>query len=177
MSTFEEERLRILARVQAGELTPQEGSLQIAMLKVKAQEAPEEPQAPREPLGSLPKAPNPLAIGLLLLVPFVVMGLIVTVGMLMFMALPAYLAMAAWNGIVVATVPGTEAVGFLPVLAGFAAFGFLWTVLRWRRKVRVFMTGSAMPGGPFGFGARAPRPGRAERMDAGLNPGDPFREQ
>ena len=161
MASFEEERLLILGRVQAGELTPQEGSLQIAMLKVKSQEgasaaADDDAHGPR---AVPPARPNPIALGALLLVPFVVMGLIVLTTVTFFMVLPAWLGMLAWNALVVPAVPGAEAVGFLQTLAVFVAFSVLWTLLRWRRKVRVFMAGGAGVGG------------------AGLNPGGGFREQ
>ncbi len=182
MAGFDEERLLILERVEAGELTPQEGSLQIAMLKVKSQErggatADEAgPGGAEGPHRRQPRAPNPIAIGALLLVPFVVMGLIVTVALTFFMALPAYLAMLAWNALLVPSVPGLAEIGFFQTLAMLVVFSLLTTFLRWRRKVKVFMSGGAGPGMPFPFGAGAPR--ESTRPGGhGLNPGDGFREQ
>lgn len=181
MAGFEEERLRILERVEAGELTPQQGSLEIAMLKVKAQQgtADAAPEADPGPRRAGPGAPNPIALGALLLVPFVVMGLIVVVATACFMLLPAFLMMHAWNGLVVPSVPGAGAVGFFQTLGAMVAFSLVWTMLRWRRKVRVFMSGGPLPGGMGGFGgfggpgAAGPRPPGS----SGLNPGDGFREQ
>lgn len=176
MGSFEEERLRILSRVEAGELTPQQGSLEIAMLKVRAQgeaapEPEDDPQAQMPPL----RAPNPVALGALLLVPFVVMGLIVVVAMTFFMALPAYLLMWAWNALVVPNVAGMAEIGFFQTLAMMVAFSLLSTLLRWRRKVKVFMnTGAA--GTPFGFGFGPDAPARP-RGGPGLGAGDGFREQ
>ena len=179
---FEGERLRILERVEAGELTPQQGSLEIAMLKVKGQQA-AEPEPEPEPRPRPLRAPNPVAVGALLLVPFVVMGLIITTATALFMILPAFVMMYAWNGLVVPAVPGAAAVGFFQTLAAMVAFSLLWTFLRWRRKVKVFMAGGAFPGGvgfsgfggftPGGAGGREPGPPGGP----GLHPGDGFREQ
>lgn len=178
MAGFEEERLRILERVEAGELTPQEGSLQIAMLKVQSQDgasagAPEDEPGP---YGVPPRAPNPIALGALLLVPFVVMGLIVTVAMTFFMALPAYLGMLAWNALVVPSVPGAVEVGFFQTLALLVALSLISNLLRWRRKVKVFMASGTGPGMPFGFGMGGPQ-GPTRPGGPGLNAGDGFREQ
>lgn len=175
MGTFEEERLHILSRVEAGELTPQQGSLEIAMLKVKAQ-GDAAPEAEAEPRAQMPplRQPNPIALGALLLVPFVVMGLIVVTAMTFFMALPAYLLMLGWNALVVPNVAGVVEIGFFQTLAMMVAVSLLSTLLRWRRKVKVFMnTGSA--GMPFGFGVGPDGPVRPR--GPGLGAGDGFREQ
>lgn len=162
MSSFEDERLRILARVSAGELTSREGSLEIAMAKVRAGDgaAPDEDahQAPRarQPLPPLPQQPNRNALLALLAVPILAMGAVLTVGMAFFLALPAYVVMAGWNGLVVPSAPGAVEIGFFPTLAALVFASMVSTGLRWRRRIKVFMSGQAQPGVPFGFSARWP---------------------
>ncbi len=158
MSSFEDERLRILARVSAGELTPQEGSLEIAMAKVRLGEgegAAPEPQGrrARDPLPPLAKGPSKWAIYGLLAVPFLMLSVLMSVGMAFFLALPAYVFMAFWNGIVVPSAPGTVEIGFFSTLATLVFVSLVSTGLRWRRQLKVFSAGPTQ-GAPFGFSAR-----------------------
>ena len=156
MSNFEDERLRILERVSAGELTPQQGQLEIAMLKVggpdpadghvvMAADAAEEQaraagDAWREAFEQA-RPPSPWALGALVLAPFVAMGLVMAVGLAFFLALPAYLVMLGWNGLVVPAVPGLATIGFFQTLAIMVIVSLVSSVVRWRRRVQVFVSG------------------------------------
>lgn len=157
MSSFEEERLRILARVSAGELTPQEGSLQIAMAKVKLEGTADEPEpGPRrakDPLPPLPQVPGKWAIYAMLAIPFLFLATLMSVGMAFFLALPAYVFMSFWNGWVVPSAPGTVEIGFFPMLGALVFASLVSTGLRWRRQLKVFTAGQ-VNGTPFGFSAR-----------------------
>ena len=157
--SFEEERLSILARVSNGEISPQEGSLEIAMLKVKYQQGHEEPgltaspherddqgahqgpfrgpfQAP--PFGAAPPRALTWPLMLALAVPFLLIGGLVLGGMVLFLALPTYLFVALWNHWAAAGGAAPE-LSFWPTLGFAVMLFFLLSLLRWRRRLRVYM--------------------------------------
>jgi hypothetical protein len=137
----EEERLRILERVSKGELTPEEGQLQIAMMKVKAQRqepaviAPEpEPQRPRQapPVGPL------LA---LLALPMVLALAFVSASLAFMLAIPVYAFVWLWNAQVVHVVPGAPMLAFWPSLGLAVLLMLLSGALRWGRSLQVSFMG------------------------------------
>lgn len=142
--SYEEERLNILRRVSAGELSPQEGSLQIAMLKVHQQEAPsgaqssadlafeEAPQDARRP--PWPQMP-PWPFMLLLLVPFLSIALILASALALVLALPTLLVVAVWNALASAWPGMMPSLSFLPTLALMMALALLWMLVGRRRFV------------------------------------------
>ncbi|MFN3430490.1 MAG: hypothetical protein ACK46X_11090 [Candidatus Sericytochromatia bacterium] len=151
--SFDEERLSILQRVSNGELTPQEGQLEIAMLKVKHERAHDEPGLERaEPMGqyqdgarqqmppfggALPfKLSGPIAVALAL--PFLMIGGLLLVGLGLFLAFPTYLGVSIYNQ-VAATHPGWPLLGFWPTLGTAMVIVSIVTVLNWRRRIRALI--------------------------------------
>lgn len=151
--SFDEERLSILQRVSNGELTPQEGQLEIAMLKVKHQQANDEPgleraesagqyrdgaQQQMPPFGTaLPfKLNGPIALALAL--PFLLIGGLLLAGLGLFLAFPTYLGVSIYNQ-VAATHPGWPVLGFWPTLGTAMVIVSIVTVLNWRRRIRALI--------------------------------------
>lgn len=130
----EEERLRILERVAKGEITPEEGQLQIAMMKVKAQR--QEPTLVEpEPQGAPPRrAPNLGPLLALLALPVVLVVGFVSVALTLLMALPVYLGVWLWNAVLVPAVPGAPLLAYLPTLGLVVLFMLLSTALNMRFK-------------------------------------------
>jgi hypothetical protein len=126
--SYEDERLAILQRVSRGELSPQDGQLEIAMLKVRTERAPDEPGlsttgGPRwdtEPEAP-PNAPfarpftvnGPIAFAFAL--PILLIGGMVLVGTAVAFALPTWLVVTLWNPIALANHWAT--LSFWPTLA------------------------------------------------------------
>jgi hypothetical protein len=105
--SFEDERLSILQRVSKGEISPQDGQLEIAMLKVRHQRANEpglEPAAPtgtheeprQQPPFAQPTPPRwPIAFAIAL--PLLLIGGLTLVMIAAFLALPTYVLVTVWN--------------------------------------------------------------------------------
>src|SRR4051812_40368751 len=113
--SFEDERLAILQRVSRGELSPQDGQLEIAMLKMRAERPSDEPgltttggarwdtepEAPSEQPFARPFSVNgPIAFAIAL--PLVLIGGMVLLGTAIAFALPAWLLVSIWNPIALA---------------------------------------------------------------------------
>lgn len=158
--SFEEERLAILQRVSAGELSPQEGQLEIAMLKVRHQQAQEpglQAAAPgresHDPFGQQPQNPfrmpplsGPVAFALIL--PFVLIGGVLLVGLGLFLALPTVLLVNVWNQ-TAATQPGWPLLAYWPTLGGLMLAFTVFTLLNWGRKLRAMFQNATVIR-PFG---------------------------
>jgi hypothetical protein len=161
--SFEDERLAILQRVSRGELSPQDGQLEIAMLKVKHQQSGEqEPglsqSVPHEdPRGQGPYGRNPFfaqgrsifgpdaqplkltwPMGLALAIPFVMIGGVLLTGLALFLAFPTYLLVSIWNSSA-ASHAGWPLLPFWPTLFGLVAAFSLFTLLKWARRIRAAM--------------------------------------
>lgn len=138
MST-EAERLRILEQVSNGELTPQQGQLEIAILKTRgsADEA-ERPEATYEANGGTPQRPPSLAPFMALLaLPVIGLGVMIVTGLTFFLALPAYVLMSLWNAYMVPAIAGAPVLSFFSTLAGLVVFTILWTAIGWGRRLRL----------------------------------------
>lgn len=164
--SFEAERLRILERVSSGELSPQEGSLQIAMLKVRYQEetpvAPDDTTTTVEPhagpggdyngdyrrfespfgFASAQMPPGfkltwPLMLGLA--IPFLI---VVAFGLTMLgviLALPTLAVVLIWNAVAPA-LPGVQPLlEFWPTLGMMMLAFIVWSLLGARRRARMFI--------------------------------------
>lgn len=160
--SFEDERLAILQRVSKGELSPKDGQLEIAMLKVKhRQDGEQEPglshAAPHEetrresPFGRNPfgsgQTPfgafaGPLKLtwpmGLALAIPFVMIGGVLLIGLGLFLAFPTYLLVAIWNQSA-ATHAGWPILPYWPTLFSLMASVTIFTLLNWGRRIRAAM--------------------------------------
>jgi hypothetical protein len=156
--SFEEERLAILQRVSNGELSPQEGQLEIAMLKVKHQQGQEpglqasasgrdghgaEHQQPFRPPFAMS---GPLAFALAL--PFVLIGGVMLVGLSLFLALPTWVIVFMWNQ-AAATHPGWPVLAFWPTLGALVLTFTVITVLNWGRRLRALVQNATVTR-PFG---------------------------
>lgn len=154
--SFETERLRILERVSNGELTPQEGSLEITMLKVKyqqedgsqaeaAQGAPiEVGRGFRDRFRFTPppeglKMSWPLMVGLL--VPFLFVGGALLVGFGLMLALPALAITLVWNAVAATSEGAMPLLSFWPTLGVMMLLSLLSSLLGFRRRIRVFTMG------------------------------------
>jgi hypothetical protein len=150
---YEEERLRILQRVSAGELTPEEGSLQIAMLRVGRapaqppldpvmEEAIAPPRFERErpfaghPFASRHAGPVTWPVLVALALPFLLVAGLAAAFAAGSIAVLTWLAVAVWNQAVAAHWLGGQPIGFFPTCWYIAVFAALWTALRWRRRLR-----------------------------------------
>ena len=149
--SFEEERLAILQRVSKGELSPQEGQLEIAMLKVRHQSSDQEPglaqaepayEARREnPFDQIPFGRNfqpvqlsgPLAIAII--IPFVMIGIVLVVGLGLFLALPTYVLVYFYNQAAAGNADWPM-LSYWPTLFSFMGVFTLVTVLNWGRRLR-----------------------------------------
>ena len=164
---FESERLRILEKVSNGEISPQEGSLQIAMLKVKFQEeaAPEpdhqttgmqeaagawrqdEGQGPYQggfAWGGTPanfKPTLPVIAALAIPVLFV-LGLMLG-GMAMVLAIPTLLLVLVWNAIAATAPDALPTLAFFPTLGAVLLAFIVLSILRgwWRTRLIMNMFG------------------------------------
>jgi hypothetical protein len=131
----EEERLRILERVSKGELTPEEGQLQIAMMKVKAQR--QEPAVfEPEPQGAQPprQAPNMGPLLAFMALPIVLVVGFVAIALTLLLAFPVYLGVWLWNAVLVPALPGAPLLAYLPTLGLVVLFMLVSTALNMRFK-------------------------------------------
>ena len=138
--SFEDERLAILQRVSRGELSPQEGQLEIAMLKVRAERGPDEPGVtttsgatwdtePEAPTGAPFARPfnvnGPIALAIAL--PIVLIGAFVLLGTAVAFALPTWLFVTLWNPIALAnhwaTLSFWPTLGLVVVIFALVALG------------------------------------------------------
>jgi hypothetical protein len=138
--SYEEERLRILERVSKGELTPEEGQLQIAMMKVKAQRQEPELYAPPEPPPYEPPSVAPL-VGLLAL-PILLLGGFFITAMTVMLAFPVYLAVWLWNAQIVPAFPHAVPLAYFPTLGLVVLLTLLSSALRFRHRLRVSFKGA-----------------------------------
>lgn len=167
--SFEAERLRILERVSSGELSPQEGSLQIAMLKVRYQD--EAPIAPDDESTGLEAHAGPYEepggqqrfeagfdwrerfaasgmppgfkltwpLMLGLAIPFLVVASF-GLGMLaLFLAVPTFALVLIWNALA-PVLPGVQPLlEFWPTLGVVVVLFIVWSLLGMRRRARLFV--------------------------------------
>lgn len=146
--SFEDERLSILQRVSKGELTPQEGQLEIAMLKVRQQQPAEpglEHAAPRMDYDVPPRheqappfagrMPINVPIAFAILLPLVLIGGVMLAGLALFLALPTYLLVAVWNG--VAPAQHWPMLAYWPTLGVLMLLFMILTITKWTRRLRV----------------------------------------
>lgn len=146
--SFEDERLSILQRVSKGELTPQEGQLEIAMLKVRHQQPTEpglEPAARRMDDDVPPRQdqmppfagrmPINLPIAFAILLPLVLIGGVMLAGLALFLALPTYVLVAVWNGM--APAQHWPMLAYWPTLGVMMVIFTVLTVAQWTRRLRV----------------------------------------
>lgn len=152
--SFEAERLRILERVSNGELSPKEGSLEIAMLRVHHERTDAEGLARPEPgaerqdpwaawrdrLGASPTRISSWPLLLVLALPLLVAAGFILGGLALVLALPTLLLVAGWNTLL-ADRAGWPELSFWPTLGAAIAAMALWTALRWRRRLRVWLQG------------------------------------
>ena len=144
--SFEEERLAILQRVSKGELSPQDGQLEIAMLKVRHQQGESEPglataepsrqEQHESPFGqTLPPMQLSGPLALAIIIPLVMIGGVLLVGLGLFLALPTYLLVLFYNQ-AAATHAGWPLLSFWPTLFSFIGIFALVTVLNWGRRLK-----------------------------------------
>jgi hypothetical protein len=141
--SFEQERLRILESVANGELTPQEGHLQIAMLKHaagKGDAAPEQGVAIDVDQPGAQQTRQQVRMGPLLAImalPFVMAGTLLFGFLAFVFALPTYFGVWLWNAHLVGLHPALPVLSFWPTFGLVILFNFAWTLLSWRRNLRV----------------------------------------
>lgn len=157
--SYEDDRLAILQRVSKGELSPKDGQLEIAMLKVKQQQGdnepglshagPDEDTRRQSPFGQMPFGNMPFGAGatplkltwpiaLALVIPFVMIALVLVTGLGLFLALPTYLLVAMWNQSA-ADHAGWPLLGYWPTLFSMIAAFSAFTLLKWGRRIRSAM--------------------------------------
>lgn len=137
--SFEDERLRILQAVADGKLTPQQGQLEIAMMKVRSEStAPTAaPEPPRFDPNHGPQAAKPPLAPLLGLIAF---PMVMMAGFFAFMmsfvfALPVYLAITLWNALLAPM--GWPVLPFWPSLAASVFAFMVISLIGWGRRMRV----------------------------------------
>jgi hypothetical protein len=150
----DDERLRILQMVARGELTPQAGQLEIAMLKTKAQSVnPSEDEdmpsyievgeaglngwRPHSTYGETAAKPNFAPLMALLALPLLAVAGFITLGLAFVLALPTYFVVGFWNAAIVPGHPGWPVLGFWSSLAASVALVGLWTLLGWGRRLKL----------------------------------------
>jgi hypothetical protein len=136
--------------VSKGEISPKDGQLEIAMLKVRYQHANEpglEPAGPashqydsyeappREapPFGRRMPINAPIAFAILL--PLVLIGGVMLGGLALFLALPTYVLVTVWNQ--VAPAQHWPLLAYWPTLGVLMVLFAVLTVTRWTRRLRV----------------------------------------
>jgi hypothetical protein len=149
--SFDDERLRILERVSNGELTPQEGSLEITMLKVKYQQETEAHQAASQEVQSgggfrdrfrFARPPEgfklswPLVVGLA--IPFLFVAGALIAGMGLMLALPALAVTMVWNAVASTSEGAMPLLSFWPTLGVMILVSALSSLLGFRRRIRLF---------------------------------------
>lgn len=156
--SFESERLRILERVSNGELTPQEGQLEITMLKVKHQQDTDSQTVTndatvqsggfgggfrdrfrfaRPPEGL--RLTWPLMVGLA--IPFMFVAGLLLAGMGLMLALPALAITMVWNAVASTSEGAMPLLSFWSTLGWMVLLSVLSSLLGFRRRIRVYTSG------------------------------------